>query len=289
MSTSLTMMQKLPCLSLSCHPTLWINFFSLDTALAGLGSFIIVYLVVKARAIGDTIGGRNTAKWPFPSPWTFFSQRYALLNKYLAAAGDSLCTLRLLHYRVTVVTGEEGKRAFFENKSMDFVEGYKRLRFGGPRFGDLNVRLTHRTLRQTVPMVLSSKRLFEVLPPVLEMIQAQMEAWGPEGLVNHFDIIPDLIFHMAVGFAGCRQLANDEDAIQRMKADYNILETSSTPMFLLLPWLRSKRKTELISATRRLYDTVLQCVNARREANTKSLDTIDFLLNEEWRTEDIVA
>ncbi|KAG6827882.1 hypothetical protein H0H92_010091 [Tricholoma furcatifolium] len=200
-----------------------------------------------------------------------------------------LTPLYIEQHHVTGMKGEEGRKAFFDNRSMSIGEGYKILRGAVPRLCDINVEESPNPLRAMVPSVLSSKRIYDVLPSILEMIQARMDTWGHEGQTDPFVIIPDLVFQMTIRMVTCRELAGDIDAVSRLQADFGMLEKSSTAQTLLLSWFPSKRNEDKKAATSRLYATFARYINARKEAKVSSPDTIDFLLDQGQSTSEIVG
>ncbi|KAG6827883.1 hypothetical protein H0H92_010092 [Tricholoma furcatifolium] len=115
-------------------------------------------------------------------------------------------------------------------------------------------------------------------------------AWTPdEGQADPFIIFYDLIFQTTIGLVACRELGNDIDAISRLQADFGTLGESSTAQTLLLSWLPSKRKQNKKAATSRLHTTLSRYINARKESNIPSPDTIDFLLHQGQTTNEIVG
>jgi hypothetical protein len=113
---------------------------------------------------------------------------------------------------------------------------------------------------------------------LLTDVNRRMEAWGPEGKMNPFKDIYDLVFQMTVRMATCEELATDVEKIQKMNDLYWKLEKNSTAMSLLLPWFPGTARRNKNEATKSLYTMLYHYVDLRRKAEVPSSDAIDILI-----------
>ena len=105
-----------------------------------------------------------------------------------------------------------------------------------------------------------------------------MDGWGDSGKINPFNDVYSFIFQMTVRMATCRELAEDEVAVDRLFGLFWKLEKTATPVGLLLPWLPSKAIRDKKQATADMYNTVFGYIASRRSARESGSDAIDLLI-----------
>ena len=59
--------------------------------------------------------------------WNFFRRRYDFIFSQLQQNPGRSFAFNLLHHRVIVLTGEDGRQAFYSNPHLSFQEGYNIL------------------------------------------------------------------------------------------------------------------------------------------------------------------
>ncbi|KAG6916291.1 hypothetical protein DXG01_007532 [Tephrocybe rancida] len=80
--------------------------------------------------------------------------------------------------------------------------------------------------------------------------------------------------------ASCRELADDMEATKQLQQVFAILDESSTPVALLLPWIPSTARRNEQAANAALRTMLLSYVEKRKVATTPNSDAIDFLLSQ---------
>ncbi|KAG6831123.1 hypothetical protein H0H92_012548 [Tricholoma furcatifolium] len=193
---------------------------------------------------------------------------------------------------VVIAKGEECRKAFFDDKNLDVNEGYKILMGGAPRLNDIDIEQPEDAAlfkKHILTSIASEGRISDVIPSLLDMMQARMEGWGKEGRMDPFEEVYDLVFQMTVRMASCAELANDVTAVTALQSEFFKLEKSATPAALLLPWFPSKGRKDKETATTNLYMMIYNYVEARKAANEPSSDAIDLLLSQGLSTDTTVA
>ncbi|KDQ52157.1 hypothetical protein JAAARDRAFT_40504 [Jaapia argillacea MUCL 33604] len=216
--------------------------------------------------------------------WSFFTKRYDFLRENLKK--QAMFQFWVLNHRVVALSGEEGRRVFFTDKSLDFSEGYKILMGGAPRLEDIKVKQAPAEqegvswFNKRVALLLRKERLETVLPSLFDEIQVRMEEWGKEGRINPFENVNDLVFQMTVRMATCQALSSDIPTVKRLYTLYWILEKSATPITLLWPWLPTPTKRGKDKATKDMFDLLDGYVEMRRRADVLGEDALDLLIAE---------
>ena len=86
----------------------------------------------------------------------------------------------------------------------------------------------------------------------------------------------------------CRDLTNNEADLKKIGELFMTLQTSTTPVSLLLPWFPSPARKTGKQATLEMYTTLYSYVEARRDAEPTS-DAIDVLIADGETTQNIVG
>ncbi|EIN08262.1 hypothetical protein PUNSTDRAFT_143902 [Punctularia strigosozonata HHB-11173 SS5] len=81
---------------------------------------------------------RHVGRLPLVTAWTFFSKRYDFLMSSFRETGSNIFKFNVLHHQVVALQGEEGRKVFFNDKSLDFTEGYRILMGGAPRLEEID-------------------------------------------------------------------------------------------------------------------------------------------------------
>jgi len=269
----------------------WNTSYALPTAAAILASAVL-YSALFPTAPKDTaiqpLGGFSIV-----TAWQFFDRRFDFLRSNFSKTGQNLFSFKVLQHSVVAIKGEAARKAFFDDRSLDFIEGYRILMGGAPRLKDIDAPTE---LKEDVSWfnkqlfhLFHKDRLTELLPTLLDDIQDRMEGWGKEGRMDPFKDIYNLVFQMTVRMASCRELATDTAVVDKLQKDYWLLEKSATPTALLLPWFPSKDKKNKEAATKRLFTTLHDYVELRKKSDVPTLDAIDILLGKGLSSEDTIS
>ncbi|KIM37022.1 hypothetical protein M413DRAFT_448749 [Hebeloma cylindrosporum] len=219
---------------------------------------------------------------PVFTAWNFFKNRFDFFRDHIRKSGGRMFRFRVFQHRVIVVTGEQGRKIFLNDKSLDMGEGYKILSGRGPSLEDIdkNADGSHdaRSFINRLLLLLRKDRVADVLPVLLDDLHSRMLDWGTKGKINPFKEVYDLVFQMTVRMATCRELAEDKQAIQDLRKHYFDMEQSRTPVSALLPWFPGPAKKLKAKASLDLYILVMKYVTMRRKAGAASSDPIDILI-----------
>ena len=88
-----------------------------------------------------------------------------------------------------------------------------------------------------------------------------------------------LIFQTTVRCLAFTELADDADAVRRLKSLYDVLDTATTPATVLLPWLPSPSAVRKLLATKRIYDIIGTKLDERMQGGIARDDTPQMLID----------
>ncbi|KII87907.1 hypothetical protein PLICRDRAFT_42425 [Plicaturopsis crispa FD-325 SS-3] len=269
------------------------NLLSTPPAVAATAGCLLVVVAFYASSL---FSARSKTSIPelggisILTAWPFFNKRFDFMKKGFAKTKESMFQFKVLQHRVVALSGEEGRKAFLSDKSLNFNEGYKILMGGAPRLEDIDVHsavdddATQLNLfKKRLHELLHKDRLNDVLPTLFDDMNERMQEWGHDGKsgrINPFKDVYDLVFQMTVRMATCRELSSSRSEVERLSKLYWELEKSATPVKLLLPWFPSKAKKDGENATMGLYMMLNDYVELRRNAKVPSSDAIDVLIQD---------
>ncbi|KAF8816709.1 cytochrome P450 [Phlegmacium glaucopus] len=269
---------------------------SILTLLCSLGLILFDYLLYRAfsgsfNKNSPTI--RQLGGFPLYNAWMFFHKRYDFLWYHFRASPDSYFKFKVLQHTVVALRGEDARKAFFDNKSMNSLEGHKILVGGIPRLDDIAIDDTQTGdatwFNKHIATMLNKSRITDVLPTLLDDAHRRMDMWGKDGRIDPFKDIYDLVFQMTVRMASCAELSSNIKAVEEIQNLYWTLEKSSTPTSLLLPWFPGPAKKRRQAATKELFTKLEGYVEMRRNAAVPSSDMIDILSAQGADNQEIVG
>ncbi|KAF9010098.1 cytochrome P450 [Cyathus striatus] len=251
-----------------------------NTALCGV---VLLVITLSPFLLGTGRDAKELSGFPITNAWTFFSKRFDFLWGNFHKITGNIFKFRVLQYTVVAIRGEEARKAFFDDRNLNFTEGYKILMGASPDLNDIGEDLkTEKSVTEfnkRLVLLLNRNRLSDVFPTLMEDVNQRMLGWGKEGRFDPFqNIYTCLVFQMTVRMASCDELATNYEDMHLLQRHYWDLEKSAMPVALLLPWFPGPAKKKKEAATTGLYTTLKKYVDMRKTAETPSSDAIDVLL-----------
>ncbi|KAG6829615.1 hypothetical protein H0H92_004022 [Tricholoma furcatifolium] len=189
---------------------------------------------------------------------------------------------KMTEHSVVALSGEQARKVFFNEQTLNLPEGYRVLMGGAPRLSDIDVKepeeLNASVFARQLLGLLKRERIEEALPILFDDVQKRMKGWGKEGTLNPFKEVYDLVFQMTVRLATCRELSEDKESISQLAGHYWELEKSATPVSVLFPWFPGPAKKAKEAATRDLYNLLHRYIEIRRDAKESTSDALDVLI-----------
>jgi len=225
--------------------------------------------------------------------WPFFTRRYDFLKSNFEKNGGNFFSFKVMQHTVTAVRGEDGRKAFYNDKGFSILDGYALLTGGLPLLKDLNMSLETQesigSFNRVLVTLLNKDRMSDFIPNLFDHVQSRMETWGREGTVDPFNTVYEIVFQLTVGMTTCRELLNNQKDVKRLQQDYFRLEKSATPTAVLFPWLPGYSQIKRLLALKNLYFALLKYVKIRKAAPVPSADAIDVMLAQGKTDQEIIG
>ncbi|KII84285.1 hypothetical protein PLICRDRAFT_57687 [Plicaturopsis crispa FD-325 SS-3] len=242
----------------------------------------VLLAICFARPRAPESGAASLPQHPFFNIWQFYRRRFDFINSGFRVTGKPVFQFSLLQHRVVALSGESGRTAFFNSKSLDLHEGFKVLLGAIPIVpgvtSDLHsqrISLIHKRLAS----LQRNESLTQLIPAILEDCRRIMSSWESSGTMDPFDKIYDVVFQTTIRSLSSADIADDASLVARLKKLYGRLDSGTTPASVLMPWLPSPAMIKKLWATKEVYQIVTRAIKTRLESGISRNDTLQMLLD----------
>ncbi|KIM76044.1 hypothetical protein PILCRDRAFT_91791 [Piloderma croceum F 1598] len=214
---------------------------------------------------------------------SFLNKRYSFLQLNQEMIGQDLYMFKAFQQKAVVLSGEQGRRAFFGEKGLHFELGQQSQNGPVPggdvirKLDEMDIQLVSIMNKQLLK-IFHKDRLANAIPILVHNINRHMEAWGTAGKMDPFKDIYSIVVQMAICLSTCEELASNLRTVQHLGNLYLQQVTSITPMTLLFPWFPCSAKKQKERSAKGLYNILSHYVDLRREAKTPNLNPFDVLI-----------
>ncbi|KAF7979339.1 hypothetical protein HWV62_42761 [Athelia sp. TMB] len=231
------------------------------TAAAGLLIVTLSTYRLQSTVQHDKSGIYELGGWSRFTAWPFFSRRYDFLHSNWEKTGQELFQFRVLQ----APRLEQSSEATYQPENMTWFNKH-------------------------VALLFNSRRLSDVIPSLLEDINANMSRTmpGSEGTIDPFKNVYDLVVQMTIRMVSCRAISNDPAAVAEMWTYFDTIEKGATPLALLVPWLPTPATRNKEKATTALFMFLSKYIEERRNSEPSS-DAFDVLIAQGLDTQAIVG
>lgn len=234
---------------------------------------------------------RTKEAWPVLGSMQFFTQRWDFFQRSLAHSNSGNFTFYAGQWPVVGLTGHEGRRLFFESKSLGFSEGYSVLLGGSPTVkennnlladdrpvdGDFSAYFSRRIIA-----MLKGNRLGQGLPQLLKDARGMFDdlAANADGLTDPFDSIYRMVFKFTMRTVACHEIAEDPALLARTLRLFEEIEATATPLSIMYPWIPTLAKFKRFYYGSQLYLIFKKVVDERKKSGRREDDALQFLLDQ---------
>lgn len=214
----------------------------------------------------------------------FFRRRYDFFIWGFQVTDQRLFQFRLLRNDVVVVSGEQGRKDFFNAKGIDLQEGFRVLSGALPLIHGVTAGLRQQRVARIYRRLANaqrSERLTELIPEMLEDGRRLLQPWEKAGTLDPFGRIYELIFQATVRCLTCTEIADDPGIVARLRQLFDKVDRGTTPATVLFPWFPSPAMVSKARATKQIYDIVVKAIEVRKQSGVSHNDNLQIFLDSE--------
>ncbi|KAI0298707.1 cytochrome P450 [Multifurca ochricompacta] len=212
----------------------------------------------------------------------FFRRRHDFLAWGFRVTDQRLFQFRLLRNNVVVISGEQGRKDFFNAKGLDLQEGFRVLSGALPLIHGVTTELRQQRVARIYKRLMNvqrNERLTELIPEILDDGRRLLRPWEKAGSLDPFDKIYELTFQTTVRCLTCTEIASDPEVVARLRQLYDKLDRGTTPATVLFPWFPSPAMVSKARATKQIYDIIVNAIKVRKQSGVTHGDTLQNFLD----------
>ena len=265
--------------------------------------------------------------WPILGSLQFFTQRWDFWQRSTAHSQSGNFSFYAGQWPVVAVSGDEGRKVFFEHKGLAFAEAYGEYQLvvvssGAHIFlaaygceanafvaallaGQPSVKQDNSLMAEDhggdsgfsayfskrLIAMLKGNQLKKGLPQLLKDCRAMLDglAAQPDGLTEPFDSIYRMVFKFTMRTVACNEIADDPVLLARTLKLYEEVESAASNLGIMYPWLPLPSKFKRFYAGSQLYMIFKRVVDERKKTSRREDDALQYLLDQGDSVTDIIT
>ncbi|KAB8346184.1 hypothetical protein FH972_023230 [Carpinus fangiana] len=221
---------------------------------------------------------------PFIGSFGFFSARWDFMRSAAAGSSSGNFAFHLGKHPVVGLSGEAGRRTFFESSQLNLGAGYAVLFDSGPELeqdsADEKISKGFDAwFSRNIKSILRKERLMSALPTIMADTRSRLLQLGPTGVTDPFDSIYKLVFLLTIRLVACREIAESPAQLDKSLSLLQAIEASSTPASVIAPWAPVPAKITRFLSGAKLYMMFKELVDARHATGTREEDAMQELID----------
>ncbi|GJC89255.1 obtusifoliol 14-alpha demethylase [Colletotrichum liriopes] len=230
----------------------------------------------------------------------FFSQRGDFLSEGRRLATSGNWSFYFGKMRIVGLSGDAGRRLFFENRDLDFSKGYGALFNATPRidissgpaseddFGSKFNRNLVKLLRKDV----LSDRLHLLVGDTrhtMDDLASRINPASEFGVSDPFEDMYRLVFQLTVRTVGCDEVAEDPDLLRRVLRIFESIDAAATATKVMFPWMPTSGHLRRVYSGAQMYAILEGVIKERKNRGVDGNDALQFLMDNGDSTLEMVA
>ncbi|KAK7987045.1 hypothetical protein PG996_006349 [Apiospora saccharicola] len=264
----------------------------MDLIILGLGGLPLIYLaistLVAARSQPVVSNGavpkyRASHLPVVGSAFPFFRSRASML------ASKDCFSFFVGRKHIVNLGGVEGRRTFFESKSLSLPHGAIEFLIGSvtPIDDDPDDHGAQEFIRSLAALTRPSNlaRQLPVLMADIRAFQGRLAQAAPSKecpswrVLDPFESIYSFIFRLILRVVGIAEWLEDEAVLGRMLSAFCGFEKNFSSVHLVFPWLPTPTYVKKLFHAAVLYTSINKIVKRRKETGKKQDDALQFLID----------
>ncbi|OLN96761.1 Obtusifoliol 14-alpha demethylase 1 [Colletotrichum chlorophyti] len=200
--------------------------------------------------------------------------------------------------RIVGLSGDDGRKVFFENRELDFMKGYGALFNAAPRV-DVSAQASeddfgakfNRNLIKLLRKDVLSERLHLLVSDTrgtMDRLAARVDEGG-SGVSDPFDDMYGLVFQLTMRMVGCDEVAENQDLLLRVLRIFESIDAASTMTKVMFPWMPTVGHFWRVYSGGRMYMILDKVIKERKKRGVEGNDALQFLMDQGDSTVEMVA
>ncbi|KAH8922217.1 cytochrome P450 [Atractiella rhizophila] len=214
------------------------------------------------------------------SPLSFHRSALTFFSKSIHLTSSPIFSYRLPGRLLVHLTGEKGRKIFYEKKGLGFEEGYSALLFGGSAVGlqSLEGERKKKEQQRAFLRLLRPERIESLLPSLLGDVEGLVSSLHG-GILDPFEALYPLVFALTSRLIGCVEVARDNSLLKDLAQQFQTFE-DATGAFgtLILPSFPSWSKLKRNWAGLRCFLLLQKVIKSRRASGKEEDDGLQTIL-----------
>ncbi|KAF2868144.1 cytochrome P450 [Massariosphaeria phaeospora] len=186
------------------------------------------------------------------------------------------------------LSGEKGRKLFFENRSLGFQEGYAVLFGASPKLDKAKDIDNHpeeegniNHFSRRVTHLLKNEQFRKKLPTLISDVKEGIEAIknDPSGTTNPFESVYRIVFRLTIRMVGAFEMAEDPVLLEQTLQLFEMIDRSATATAVMFPKFPSPAILKRQYAGARLYMMVEKIAKQRADTGEKHDDALQYMLD----------
>jgi sterol 14-demethylase len=266
--------------------------------LLSLAALVLVFVVVHTlfiRRLPANVPKLVSDNYPVTGPWGFWTERWDWYRRRRDESKTGNFSFHAGPNTIVALTGEEGRKLFFESRELGFTEGYAVLFGVAPpteKYDDkerAEEDISNHFNRRMAALLKNDqfrRKLSTLTSDTQEAVDAIKS--DPSGRTNPFESIYRLVFRLTMRIVGAHEIADNPQLLEETLHLFEYIEGSTTATSIVLPKLPSPAVLKRTYAGARLYFIVENIVKKRAASDEKHDDALQYLLDQGDRTHKII-
>jgi cytochrome P450 len=229
--------------------------------------------------------------YPVSGAFGFWTKRWDWYRQRRDEAKTGNFSFHAGSNKIVALSGDKGRKLFFDSKDLGFAEGYAVLFGQAPKLkehddgtGKEDDPSNH--FNRRLAALLKNDQFRRKLPTLISDVHEAMDAIknSPSGVTDPFDSLYRLIFRLTIRVVGADEIANDPKALAETLRLFELIDNSGTAMSVMFPKFPSFAVLKRTYAGTRLYFLIENIIKKREASDEKHDDPLQYLLDQGDRT-----
>ncbi|KAF2019854.1 cytochrome P450 6A1 [Aaosphaeria arxii CBS 175.79] len=224
---------------------------------------------------------------PLTGVWDFWTRRWDFYKQEIDRAPTGNFSFHAGPNTLVGLSGEKGRKLFFESKELGFTQGYAVLFGSSPELKDHDDKEgieddTNNHFHKRITHLLKNEQFRKKLPTLKSDVQEAIEAIRnePSGVTNPFESLYRIVFRLTIRMVGADEIAEDPQLLESCLKYFEMIDQSATAASVMFPKFPSPALLKRTYAGAQLYRMVQGLVKKRADSGEKHDDALQYMLDQ---------